>query len=249
MAGSRLQDKVAIVTGAAANSRGAGMGRAIAELFGREGASVVPVDVSPDVELTADVIRRAGGEASPVRADVLRRDDVELLVRTALERYGKIDVLVNVVGGSLGERAYLDVSDDLFERIVQRNLLSTHLCCQLTIPRMVENGRGSIVHIASTNGLMGCPGLAVYSGVKSALFGFSRVIATEFGPKGVRSNVVCPGNMGQGQPDARQPLGRTATAADIARAVLFFASDESEYITAQVLAVDGGHTTTYPQIF
>ena len=114
---------------------------------------------------------------------------------------------------------------------------------------MVEGGGGSIVHIASTNALMGCPGLAVYSGVKSGLLGFSRVIATEFGPKGVRSNVVCPGIMGQGRPDPRQPLGRSASAEDIARAVLFFACDDSAQVTAQVLAVDGGHTTTYPEIF
>jgi len=249
VAGPRLEHKVAIVTGGAANSRGAGMGRAVSELFGLEGARVVTVDISPDVEVTAERIRQAGGEATAVQADVLQRDEVERVVRTALDRYGKIDVLVNVVGGSIGERRYLDVSDDLFERIVHRNLLSTHLCCQLTIPRMIENGGGSIVCIASTNGLMGCPGLAVYSAVKSGLFGFSRVIAAEFGRQGIRSNVVCPGNMGQGHPDTRQPLGRTATAQDIAQAVLFFASDDSQYITAQVIAVDGGHTTTYPEIF
>jgi 3-oxoacyl-[acyl-carrier protein] reductase len=96
---------------------------------------------------------------------------------------------------------------------------------------------------------MGCPGLAVYSGVKAGLFGFSRVIATRFGPQGIRSNVICPGIMGNGRPDQRQPLGRTARAEDIAYAALFLASDEASFVTAQVLAVDGGHTTTYPEIF
>jgi 3-oxoacyl-[acyl-carrier protein] reductase len=194
-------------------------------------------------------VRQAGGEATAIQADLERRADVERVVQTALDRYGRIDVLVNVVGGSIGERGYLEVSDELFERILRRNLLSTHLCCQVAIPRMVDGGGGSIVHISSTNALMGCRGLAVYSGVKSGLLGFSRVIAAEFGPRGVRSNVVCPGIMGEGQPDARQRLGRSASADDIAKAALFFASDDSAHVTGQFLAVDGGFTTTYPEIF
>jgi NAD(P)-dependent dehydrogenase (short-subunit alcohol dehydrogenase family) len=114
---------------------------------------------------------------------------------------------------------------------------------------MIETGGGSIVHISSTNALLGCPGLAVYSTVKSGFFGFSRAIATEFGGRGIRSNVICPGLMGDGRPDTRQPLGRTCVAEDIANATLFLASDEASFITGQVLAVDGGHTTSYPEIF
>jgi NAD(P)-dependent dehydrogenase (short-subunit alcohol dehydrogenase family) len=246
---ARLANKTAIVTGGAANSRGAGMGRAIADLFGREGARVVVADVSPDGRITADRIVEAGGQAAFVPADVTSRPDVERLVAAALERFGTIDVLVNVVGGSLREKEFLDVDDAWWQRIVDVNLKSVHLTCQLAIPPMVRAGGGSIVHISSTNALMGCPGLATYSAVKSGLFGFSRVLATRFGPAGVRSNVICPGIMGEGRPDRRQPLGRTARAEDIANAALFLASDEASFITAQVLAVDGGHTTTYPDIF
>ena len=246
---ARLANKTAIVTGGAANSRGAGMGRAIAELFGREGARVVVVDVASDGQVTADRIVAAGGQAAFVQADVTSRPDVERLVSAALQRFGTIDVLVNVVGGSLREKEFLDVDDAWWQRIVDVNLKSVHLTCQLAIPEMVRAGGGSIVHISSTNGLMGCPGLATYSAVKSGLFGFSRVLATRFGPAGVRSNVICPGLMGDGGPDPRQPLGRTARAEDIAHAALFLASDEASFITAQVLAVDGGHTTTYPEIF
>jgi 3-oxoacyl-[acyl-carrier protein] reductase len=246
---ARLANKTAIVTGGAANSRGAGMGRAIAELFGREGARVVVVDVSPDGQVTADRIVEGGGQAVFVRADVTSRPDVEHVVSAALQRFGTIDVLVNVVGGSLREKEFLDVDDAWWQRIVDINLKSVHLTCQLAIPPMVRAGGGSLVHISSTNGLMGCPGLATYSAVKSGLFGFSRVLATRFGPDGVRSNVICPGIMGDGRPDPRQPLRRTARAEDIANAALFLASDESSFITAQVLAVDGGHTTTYPEIF
>lgn len=249
MPGERLHGKVAIVTGGASNSRGAGMGRAISERFGQEGARVVVVDVSPDGQVTADRIRADGGEAIWVPADVTRRGDVERVVGTAQGRFGRIDILVNVVGGALGERDFLDVSDDLWQQIIDRNVKSAYLCCQLSIPLMVQGGGGSIVHISSTNGLMGCPGLAVYSGAKAGLFGFSRVLATRFGPQGIRSNVICPGIMGDGQPDNRQPLGRTARAEDIANATLFLASDEASFITGQVLAVDGGHTTTYPEIF
>ena len=246
---ARLANKTAIVTGGAANSRGAGMGRAIADLFGQEGARVVVVDVSPDGQITADRIVAAGGQAAFVQADVTCRPDVERLVSLALQRFGTIDVLVNVVGGSLREQEFLDVDDAWWQRIVDVNLKSVHLTCQIAIPHMVRAGGGSIVHISSTNALMGCPGLATYSAVKSGLFGFSRVLATRFGPDGVRSNVICPGLMGDGRPDPRQPLGRTARAEDIANAALFLASDEASFVTAQVLAVDGGHTTTYPEIF
>ncbi len=249
MPGTRLANKTAIVTGGAANSRGAGMGRAISELFGQEGARVAVVDLSPDGQVTADRIREAGGEAIFVQADVTRRADVERVVRMTLDRFGQINVLVNVVGGSFGEREFLDVSDELWQRVIDMNLKTVHLCCQLTVPAMIEAGGGSIIHISSTNGLMGCPGLAVYSGAKAGLFGFSRVLATRFGPQGIRSNVICPGIMGQGKPDRRQPLGRTARALDIAQAALFLASDEASFISAQILAVDGGHTTTYPEIF
>jgi NAD(P)-dependent dehydrogenase (short-subunit alcohol dehydrogenase family) len=249
MAGPRLANKVAIVTGGAANSRGAGMGRAISERFGQEGAKVVVVDVAADGQITADRIASAGGQATFVQADVLQREDVEKVVETAIRRFGRVDILVNVVGGSVRERGFLDVSDALYGQIVDRNMKSVYLCCQVAIPRMIENGAGSIIHISSTNALLGCPGLAVYSALKSGLFGFSRVIATEFGGRGIRSNVICPGIMGDGGPDSRQPLGRTAVAADIANATLFLASDEASFITGQVLAVDGGHTTSYPEIF
>jgi NAD(P)-dependent dehydrogenase (short-subunit alcohol dehydrogenase family) len=249
MVGSRLAHKVAIVTGGAAASGGAGMGRAIAERFGEEGARVVVVDVATGGQTTADRISAAGGDALFIRADVLQRGEVENVVTTAIDRFGRIDILVNVVGGSVREHGFLDVSDEMYEQIVDRNLKSVYLCCQVTIPRMIETGGGSIVHISSTNALLGCPGLAVYSAVKSGFFGFSRVIATEFGGRGIRSNVICPGLMGDGRPDSRQPLGRTCVAADIANATLFLASDEASFITGQVLAVDGGHTTSYPEIF
>ncbi|HLZ07456.1 MAG TPA: SDR family oxidoreductase [Chloroflexota bacterium] len=249
MVGSRLANKVAIVTGGASASAGAGMGRAIAEQFGQEGASVVVVDVATGGQTTADRINAEGGAAIFVQADVLHRGEVEKVVKTAIDRFGRIDILVNVVGGSARESGFLDVSDDMYEKIVDRNLKSVYLCCQVAIPRMIETGGGSIVHISSTNGLLGCPGLAVYSAVKSGFFGFSRVIATEFGSRGIRSNVICPGLMGDGGPDSRQPLGRTCVAADIASATLFLASDEASFITGQVLAVDGGHTTSYPEIF
>lgn len=249
MVGSRLANKVVIVTGAAAGSRGAGMGRAIAERCGAEGAAVVAVDLSAGAAETAERIHAVGGRALAVRADVTRRADVEQLVKQAVDHFGRVDGLVNVVGGALHEADFLDLDDEQWHQIVDINLKTTHLCCQQAIPAMIQAGGGSIVHISSTNGLMGCPRMATYSGVKAGLFGFSRVIATRFGPQQIRSNVICPGIMGDGSPDLRQPLGRTATAADIANAALFLLSDDASFVTAQVLAVDGGHTTTYPEVF
>lgn len=249
MGNARLANKTTIVTAGAANTRGAGMGRAIAELFGQESARVVVVDLSADGQITADRITANGGTAIFVQANVIERKAVERVVEISLDRFGSIDALVNVVGGALHEPDFLALDDEHWEQIVDVNLKSVHLCCQLAIPAMIEGGGGSIVHISSTNGLLGCPRLATYSAVKSGLFGFSRVIATRFGPQGVRSNVICPGIMGDGSPDPRQPLGRTARAEDIANAALFLASDEASFVTAQVLAVDGGHTTTYPETF
>lgn len=249
MTNLRLANKTAIVTGGAANSRGAGMGRTIAELFGQEGAQVVVVDQSPDGQITADRINAEGGSALFIPANVTSRAEVERVVTLAQDRFGSVDVLVNVVGGALHEPDFPELTDELWQRIVDVNLKSVHLCCQLAIPAMIRSGGGSIVHISSTNGLMGCPRLATYSAVKAGLFGFSRVIATRYGPQGVRSNVICPGIMGDGRPDQRQPLGRTARAGDIAYAALYLASDEASFVTAQVLAVDGGHTTTYPETF
>lgn len=245
----RLTGKVALVTGAGAHTNGAGMGHAIATLFGSEGARVIAVDLSPNGQVTADEICASGGEAIAVQANVLQKSEVARAVDAAVSRFGRLDVLVNVVGGALHERDFLELTEEHWQQIVDVNLKSTHFCCQLSIPEMIKNGGGSIIYISSTNGLMGCPRLATYSGVKSGLFGFSRVIATRFGPQGVRSNVICPGNMGDGGPDDRQPIKRTATASDIAKAALFLASDDAAYITGQVLAVDGGHTTTYPVVF
>src|SRR5262245_25003343 len=130
----RLASKTAIVTGSAANSGGAGIGQAIAELFGREGARVVVADISPDGRLTAERIGAAGGEAIAVQADLTERRDVERLVATVVARFGRIDILVNVAGGALEEEEFLAVDDDLWRRIVDLNLKTVHLCCQLVAP-------------------------------------------------------------------------------------------------------------------
>src|SRR5687767_4473859 len=126
----RLAGKTAIITGSAANSRGAGIGLTIAELFGREGARVVVADISPDGRVTAERIGAAGGEAIAVQADLTERRDVERLVATALERFGRIDILVNVAGGALEEGDFLAVDDSLWHRIVDLNLKTVHLCSQ-----------------------------------------------------------------------------------------------------------------------
>ena len=231
----RLEGKVAIVTGAAG-----GIGSGFASGLAAHGARIVAADFDEaGAHALAEGLHREGYDCTSVKVDVTSEQSAQAMAAVAFDAYGRIDILVNVVGGSLGEDEFLDVDDHLWRRIVDVNLKTVHLCCQLVVPAMTRAGGGSLVHIATTNALLGCPGLATYSGVKAGLLGFSRVLATRFGPDGVRSNVVCPGIMGDGGPDQRQPLGRTATPLDIAHATLFLASDEAAFVTGQALAVDG----------
>ncbi|HET6467931.1 MAG TPA: SDR family oxidoreductase [Geminicoccaceae bacterium] len=266
MAG-RLQDKVALVTGAGSIGPGWGNGKAIAVLFARVGARVFGVDVNlAAAEETGAVVAGEGGTFEAHRADVAAGDQVEVMVEACLGRFGRIDVLVNNVGiVSLG--GPVELAEAEWDRVHAVNLKSAFLTSKHVLPAMVREGKGAIVNIASiaAHRYTGVPYASYYS-TKGALIAFSRGVALEYAGRGIRCNTVSPGLMNtpmvhagltgaygaEGDVehlirvrDAQCPMGRMGDAWDVAHACLFLASDEARYITAVDLLVDGGITAKY----
>ncbi len=253
----RLEDKVAIVTGA-----GSGIGRAAALRFADEGASVVCADV--DGDSAAATAAAIGGAALAVRVDVTRPADVEDLVARTLERFGRVDVLYANAGvGGVGTAADTDEAE--WARVVGVNLTGVWRCCKHVLPPMVDAGRGSIVLQASIGGLRGVPAVAAYAAAKAGVIGLGRQMALDYGPLGIRVNAIAPGTVptplvqgiwasGAGlvaadslEPRveaaaALYPLRRVGTPDDVANVALFLASDEADWVTGAVYVVDGGKT-------
>jgi len=248
----RLQGKVAIVTGA-----GSGFGEGIAKRFAQEGAAVVVNDiVEAGARRVADEIAKAGGRASMAIADVSRDADVARLVKSAVETFGKLDIVVNNAGTTHRNRPMLEVGEDEFDRIYAVNVKSLYLSAKHAVPVMRKAGGGCFITIASTAGVRPRPGLTWYNGSKGAAIVTSRSMAAELGPDKIRVNVINPviGETGllemfMGVPDTPEnrkkfvatiPLGRMSTPADIANAALFLASDEAIFVTGACIEVDGG---------
>lgn len=243
----RFTDEVAIVTG---SSRG--MGKATALALAKEGAKVVVVDIDPTGG--EDVVREIealGGEAIFVRADVSERADVRRMVQATLDRFGEIDILVNNAGIHDGA-PFTEESEQMWQRLFRVNVMGTVLPTQAVVPHMSERGKGKIVNISSKAAVVGEPYHAAYSASKGAILALTRCIAIELAPHKITVNAVCPGptytDMLLGATDAAQreelsaiaPLGRLGQPEDIAGAVLYLASEESDWCTGQALSVDGG---------
>ncbi|MEB3102929.1 SDR family oxidoreductase [Ferviditalea candida] len=244
--GSKLAGKVALVTGA---SRG--IGRNIAEELARNGAKVV-INYASSRDKAEEVvagIKKDGGEAIAVQADIGRVSEVERLFQTALEAYGQIDVLVNNAGAML-TKPIVDVTEEDFDRLFATNVKGTYFACQQAAKHMGRNGR--IINFStSVNGHM-FPAYSVYAGTKGAVEHFTRQLSKELGPKGITINAVAPGPVNTelfrtgkteeqikhvGQMNA---FGRLAETDDIASVVVFLAGEESKWITGQTLRVNGG---------
>lgn len=240
----RLDGKVAIVTGAAR-----GQGEAEARLFASEGARVVLTDVLGD-EVSA-VAGSIGDRAVALPHDVTDPEQWRIVVETATTTFGRLDVLVNNAAIHRS-RALLDETIDDMRRVMEINLFGTILGMQSAVPAMARTGGGSIVNISSLAGYRGIHGHSAYGASKWAIRGVSRDAAIEFGPLGVRVNTVIPGAIAtamfpssgdRAADDARMghtPLGRVGDVEEVARAVLYFASDESSFTTGSELVVDGG---------
>jgi NAD(P)-dependent dehydrogenase (short-subunit alcohol dehydrogenase family) len=259
----RLDGKVAIVTGAGCVGPGWGNGRAAATIFAGEGARVFAVDVAAEpMAETVARIGEVGGEVVTHLCDVTDGAAVQAMVAACVERFGRIDILVNNVGGSAPGGA-AEMSEDAFATQLDFNLKSVFLACKHVIPVMAAQGGGAIVNTASVSALRWTGAAQVaYASAKAAIIQFSRVTAVQYASQGIRVNTVVPGQMhtpmvearlaGQragGDVDAllrsrvaRIPLGFMGNGRDTAYAALFLASDEARFVTGTEIVVDGGMT-------
>jgi NAD(P)-dependent dehydrogenase (short-subunit alcohol dehydrogenase family) len=244
----RLKDRVAIVTGA-----GSGIGRGIAIRFSEEGAKIVVADkTSISGEETARMIRARGGEAIFVLTDVTSGADIQRMVQTARDQFGRLDTLVNNAGIS-PNGSVTEIDEDEWDLALNVDLKSVFLGCKYAIPVMIESGGGSIVNIAGTLGFMAMPRKAAYCAAKAGVINLTRQMAIDYGPRNVRINCICPGfvdtplNAGYTEEQRREeldklPISRAGQTDDIAKAALYLASDESAYVTGSRIIVDGGQT-------
>ncbi|MCG9515258.1 SDR family oxidoreductase [Acinetobacter pittii] len=259
----RLQDKVAIITGAGCVGPGWGNGRAAAVLFAKAGAKIFAVDRSIDaMQETLNRIQNFDGDVTPFACDVTDSQSVKAMVEACVEKYGRVDILVNNVGGSAAGGA-VALSEEAWNKQLDLNLKSVFLTCKHAIPYMEQQGGGSIVNTASTSGIRftGSPQVA-YAASKAAIIQLSKVTAVEYAPKGIRVNTILPGQLhtpmvevrlaGQrtgGDVDQllesrlkRIPAGFMGDGRDTAFAALFLASDEARFVTGTEIVVDGGMT-------
>jgi len=240
-----LTDRVAIVTGA---SRG--IGRAIALALARQGARVVAAARGDHAAPVAAEIVAAGGRAIAQSVEVTDPASVAAMVAQAIDRYGRVDVLVNNAGITRDQLLMRMKADD-WDAVLATNLTAAFACVQAVLRPMVKQRSGRIIAISSVVGQAGNPGQANYAASKAGLIGFSKSLAQEVASRGITVNVVAPGlietDMTRALPEeARKawaekvPLGRMGTPEDVANVVCFLASDEASYITGQVVAVNGG---------
>ena len=244
------KDKVALVTGA-----GSGIGRAAARIFAREGAKVAAADVNQaSAEETVGLISAAGGEAFGLQADVSKAAEVEAMVATVVETYGRLDCAFNNAGieGALASTA--DYTEADWAPVIAVNLTGVWLCMKYEIPRMLETGGGAIVNTSSAAGLLGAPRMPAYVASKHGVVGLTKTAALEYAKSGVRVNAVCPGVIDTsmvGRLKERrprmfekivrgEPIGRIGRPEEIAETAVWLCSDAASFVTGHAMSVDGG---------
>jgi NAD(P)-dependent dehydrogenase (short-subunit alcohol dehydrogenase family) len=253
----RLADKVTIITGG-----GGGMGRVAAEMFSKEGARVVVAEYGEAAgQETVERIRGAGGEATFVRADVSTEDGARGMVEHALSTYGRVDCLYNNAGiMPEADHSVVDTDVATWDQVMAVNVRGVFLGCKHAIPAMIENGGGSIINIASFVAILGCSvPQDAYTASKGAVLALTRSLAVQFGPKGIRTNAICPGPVetpllldwlvkdeeAKRIRLARNPTGRFGKPEEIVHMAMYLASDESRWTNGASLVVDGGISVNY----
>jgi len=257
----RLKDKVAIVVGAGQTPGDTlGNGRATAILFAREGASVMVVDNRMDsAEETQQAISGEGGESFAFQADITKTEDCGRMAEACIEKYGKIDILINNVGIGVGGGP-VELEEEDWDRVMRTNLTAMYLTCKYVLPHMEKRESGAIVNISSRAAVRFQPyPMLVYSASKGGVNSLTQSIAMQYAHQGIRSNAIMPGlirtpmaiegvsaGLGIDKDDlirlrnAGVPMNHMGEAWDVAHAALFLASDEAKFITGVVLPVDGG---------
>lgn len=253
----RLADKVTIITGA-----GGGMGRTAAEMFAAEGAKVVVAEYSEAAGAeTVERIRAAGGTASFVKVDVSAEADAKAMVDHAVATYGRLDCLYNNAGiMPEADHSVTDTEVDVWDQVMAVNVRGVFLGCKYAIPAMEAAGGGSIINIASFVAILGCSvPQDAYTASKGAVLSLTRSLAVQFGPKGIRTNAICPGPVetpllmdwllkdeaAKQLRLGRNPTGRFGKPEEIVHMAVYLASDESRWTNGASLVVDGGITVNY----
>lgn len=250
-----MEGKVALVTGAAA-----GIGRATALAFAREGAKVVVSDIEvAGGEETAASIEKEGGEATFLKADISSRADVQALTAGTVNAFGRIDCACNNAGIEGKTAPLIEQTQENFERIAAVNTMGTFFCLQAEIAQMLKNGGGAIVNISSVAGLIGFLGISPYVASKHAVNGLTKNAALEYGKQGIRVNSICPGGIdtrmldslaeqtSQGQMTAHEmldpmhPIGRIGRPEEVGEFIVWLCSDRASFVTGAIIPVDGGY--------
>lgn len=247
----QLRDKVTIVTGGAS-----GIGKATALAFSREGANVVVADISVEMgDEVVSMIKQVGGEAIFVKTDVSQAAQVQSLVQSAINTYGRLDYACNNAGieGLMASTA--ECSEDNWDRTININLKGVWLCMKYEIPEMLKQSAGAIVNIASVAGLVGFVGLPAYAASKGGIVQLTRTAALEYAKLGIRINAVCPGGIETPMIDrlsatnaeledslsTAHPMGRLGKPEEIAQAVVWLCSDAASFVTGHPMVIDGGY--------
>lgn len=245
---SSLEGKIAIITGSAR-----GIGREIALEFARRGSDIVVSAIEADIkgiQETAAAIRQMGRKTLEFVTDVTKPDDVSTLVNTVMKEWGRIDILVNNAGIAR-DNLIMRMNDAEWDAVVNTNLKGTFNTIRAVCRHMMKQRSGRIINISSVIGIMGNAGQVNYAASKAGIIGLTRSTAKEFASRGITVNAIAPGFIETEMteklpPDVREaylkniPLGRPGKPLDVARVAAFLASDEAEYITGQVIQVDGG---------
>ena len=251
--GKGLEGKVALITGGST-----GIGQAAALVFAREGASVVGVaDINIDgLEQTAEMVRRQQGQVFVRQIDVTDEQQVREMVDQVVKTYGRLDCAFNNAGIDGDPAATADCSRDVWSRVIDVNLTGVWLCMKHEIPRMLEQGGGSIVNTSSVAGHVGLAGYAAYAASKQGLLGLTRTAAIEYAKAGIRVNAICPGAIQTPMLDrligdreevkqwllAQEPVGRFGKPQEVAEAAVWLCSDAASFVTGHTMFVDGGLT-------
>ena len=248
MAGDlRLDGKTALVTGA-----GSGIGKSIAETYAREGARVTIADLNLDA--AQETARGIGNNAIAVRCDVTRKAEIAAAVKETIAAFGALDILVNNAGATHVNKPMMEISEDEYDRVFAVNVKGLFQFCQAVVPHFRERGGGVIVNIGSTAGLRPRPGLSAYNATKGAVHTLTKTLAVELAPDRIRVCAIAPVatdtpllpsflGTAPGQREkfiATVPLGRLAQPQDIADAALFLASADADFVTGNIVEVDGG---------
>lgn len=247
----RLKDKVAVVTGG-----GLGIGKAYARGYASEGAKVVVADINLSAaEETVENLTKEGYEALAVETDVSKVKDTEEMAARAIDRFGRVDILVNNAASfqrpAANRAPVWELDPDEWERVIRVNLTGTFLCCRAVLPSMIKQKSGKIINIASVLALVGAANFSHYSTSKGGVITFTRALAREVGEYNINVNVICPGFTLSREPDditdrdrqwevSDRILNRPEYPEDLVGAAIYLASSESDFITGQSLVVDGG---------